>query len=99
LIVEGKEAVGIISFKTLPENGAVEIGYSVCESRRGRGHATRAVALAVAEAAARGLAVTAQTADDNRASKAVLVKNGFVECSERIDDDDGPVILWRSARD
>ena len=95
LIVEGNEAVGIISFKSLPENGAVELGYSVTESRRGRGHATRAVALVIAEANALGLDLTAETADDNRASKAVLVKNGFVECGERIDDDDGPVILWR----
>jgi RimJ/RimL family protein N-acetyltransferase len=46
-MVEGDEVVGMISFKGPPRGGVVEIGYGVAESRRGRGHATRAVALTI----------------------------------------------------
>jgi len=97
LIVDNDEAVGLISFKTRPVNGLVEIGYGVSESHREKGHATRAVALIAAEAALLGLRLTAETFTANIASSAVLLKNGFETVGSRIDEDEGPMSLWRQS--
>lgn len=93
LIVEGDEAVGIISFKGVQPDGAVEIGYGIAESHRNRGHASRAVALLVRESD--GLHLVAETSVDNRASQVVLERNGFRRCGERIDPEDGALLSWR----
>ena len=95
LIVDGDEVVGMIGFKGAPQRGVVEIGYGVVESRRSRGHATRAVAWVVIEAAARGLDLTAETSFGNLASQIVLERNGFRRCGEREDAEDGILVLWR----
>ena len=59
-------------------NGAVEIGYSVVPAWRGRGVASRACALIVQQAWQDGAeSVVAETDDDNVASQAVLLRNGF----------------------
>ena len=98
LIASGDEVVGLISFLGPPSAGAVEIGYGVAASRRDRGHATRAVALAVAHAAAQGLDVLAATSTENRPSEIVLERNGFQRCGERSDPSDGRLVLWRRGR-
>ena len=95
LVVGGNEVVGLISFTRPPREGLAEIGYGVTESRRGRGHATRAVGLAVVEAAALGLDVMAETAADNRPSQIVLERNGFRRCGERVDAEEGLRVAWR----
>lgn len=95
LIAEGDEAVGIISIKGPPRDGVAAIGYGVVPERRGRGHATRAVALLAAEAERIGLELCAETAPDNVASQRVLERNGFARDGERIDPDEGPLFLWR----
>lgn len=94
LVVEGDEAVGLISFKAPPEDGSIEIGYGVAESRRRRGHARRAVALVLDEARRLGLAVHAETEPGNLPSEAVLVQNGFVRERE-IDRDGERTTRWR----
>ena len=98
LIACGDEVVGVISFKNAPRAGAAEIGYGVAAARRGRGHATAAVALIVAEAAVRGLDLVAETVPTNRSSQIVLERNGFKRCGERVDADDGVLLLWRRDR-
>jgi RimJ/RimL family protein N-acetyltransferase len=98
LIIDGEEAVGLISYKAPPRNGAVEIGYGVAASRRARGYATRAVACLVAEAAARGLDLIAETSVDNRPSQVVLERNGFVRRGERHDPEAGALLLWQRER-
>lgn len=98
LVVERNEVVGMVSLKGPPREGAVEIGYGIAESRRARGHATRAVALVIAELGRRGLQAFAETTSDNRASQLVLERNGFVRCGERVDPDEGVLVTWRRRR-
>jgi RimJ/RimL family protein N-acetyltransferase len=95
LIANGDEVVGLISFKSAPRDGAIEIGYGVAESRRDRGYATQAVALVIEHAAADKLDLVAETAAENRASQIVLERNGFRRCGERSDPDEGALLLWR----
>lgn len=95
LIVSGDEAVGLASFKGVPRDGVVEIGFGVAASRRRCGHASAAVALLVDEARRRGLCLTAETAPANRASARVLERNGFLRCGARVDPDEGALLSWR----
>lgn len=97
LIVESGEAVGLCSVTKPPQNGVVEIGYGVAPSRQGRGSASRAVGEVVAWAKSdpRVEALSAETSTTNLASQAVLERNGFLRVGQRIDDEDGPLILWR----
>lgn len=94
----GNEVVGILSFKDSPKSGVVEIGYGVAAAFRGRGYATAAVGLLVVEAAGRGLDVSAETHRTNRASQIVLERNGFRVLGERIDAEEGALLLWRRNR-
>lgn len=95
LAVEGGEVVASLAVKEPLAGGAVEIGYGVAPARRGRGIATAAVLLVLEELAARGLMqVTAETSPGNPASGRVLQKAGFAVVGERVDPEDGPLILW-----
>jgi RimJ/RimL family protein N-acetyltransferase len=98
LVVDGDEAVGLISLKSPPREGVVEIGYGIAESRRGRGHASAAVGLVLAIARSRRWTLTAETSPTNPASAKVLERNGFERVGERVDDDEGPLHSWRAAR-
>lgn len=76
-ITDGEEFVGYLALRhaltpwLLEEGG--HIGYSVRPSRRREGHATRALRLAVAEAAALGIDRALVTCDDdNDGSRAVI---------------------------
>lgn len=98
LMVEAGEVVGLISLTKPPTpEGAVEIGYGVAESRRGRGVAGRAVGdlLVLARAHPDLKAIIAETSPRNLASQAALVRNGFVRTGERFDAEDGDLICWR----
>jgi RimJ/RimL family protein N-acetyltransferase len=98
LIVADGEIVGLCSYKRPADaDGMVEIGYGVAASRRRRGHATRAVALMLQEAARDPLVkiVTAETAVANTASHRALEANGFRKTGTRIDKEDGELIAWR----
>jgi len=98
MIVDGTEAVGLCSYKAPPGPARmVEIGYGVAAERRGRGYATRAVALVVDKARADPAieTLTAETAPDNLASQRVLARNGFRQVGWRTDADEGDLILWR----
>lgn len=63
----------------LPPHVLGHIGYSVPEWKRGRGYATRALALLLPDARARGLThVDLTTAEDNIPSQKVITANGGV---------------------
>lgn len=99
MMVEDGEIVGLLS-PTRPLDAAdrsLHIGYGVAPTRRDRGVATRAVAdlVAWAQADDRVHALTAETSVDNPASQAVLARNGFRIVGERVDDEDGPLLMWR----
>ncbi|USQ96751.1 GNAT family N-acetyltransferase [Caulobacter sp. RL271] len=99
MIIEDDEIVGLISPTQLLDaaDRSLRIGYGVAPTRQGRGAATRAVrdlaAWAVADERVRAL--TAETSVDNPASQTVLARNGFQAVGERVDSEDGPLILWR----
>jgi len=97
LIVEDETIVGLLSLVGPPDHDTIKIGYGVAPTRQGRGVATRAVAdlLRWAETGPRVAAVVAETAVENLASQKVLSANGFARTGERVDPEDGPVIIWR----
>jgi predicted acetyltransferase len=77
------EFCGTIGFRwqagtaALPPHVLGHIGYSVVPWKQGRGHATRALALLLPEARARGLPhVEITTNPDNIASRRVILANG-----------------------
>lgn len=76
--------VGDLCFKGSPQDGEVEIGYGILESRQGRGYATEAVEAAIGWAFTQTgcYYVTAETERDNRRSQRVLEKLGFQACGE-----------------
>ena len=76
--------IGSLSFKGVPENGIVELGYGISEEYRNLGYATEAVETILAWAFDQpGVnSVAAETAADNAASRRVLEKCGFVPAGE-----------------
>lgn len=98
LMVEDGEVVGMCSYiRAANDEGIPYIGYGVAESRRKRGHATRAIKLMVPEVLrdpkVRGIA--AETAVTNIPSQRVLEESGFVKIGQRHDEEDGDVFVWR----
>ncbi|MET4060694.1 RimJ/RimL family protein N-acetyltransferase [Arthrobacter sp. UYP6] len=72
--------VGTIGFLILPEEGDVEVSYSVVPSRRGRGYATEAL-IAMARQALEQPEVSrviAHTEVENAASQSLLLSAGFL---------------------
>lgn len=95
LVVSDEEIVGIISLK-VDRSEQVEIGYGVSSSRTGRGFASAAVGALLPMLKRRGVPVViAETTFDNVASQRVLQRNGFAAVGERIDDEDGVLIVWK----
>jgi RimJ/RimL family protein N-acetyltransferase len=100
MIVAEGEVVGLISYVTAPdEAAAVEIGFGIAGTRRGRGFATQAVADLVTLSRDQGRVhtLTAGTAPWNVASQKALARAGFEQCGTRMDPDDGELIEWRLA--
>ena len=91
-----RAVVGIGGFTGPPEQGAVEIGYSVAPEYRGAGFATAAARRLVAAAEQSGdvRLVTAHTLAAPGPSTAVLRRLGFVRVGEAVDPDEGPVWRW-----
>lgn len=89
-------AVGQMGCKGRPQDGSVEIGYGLIPSHQGRGYATEmARALSAWILTQPGVErVTAECRTDNAGSIRVLEKSGFSRCGERMDEEDGPLILW-----
>lgn len=90
-------AVGQMGTKGMPDaDGTVEIGYGINPSSRNHGIATEAAQAFVAwlldQPSVRR--VTAECGVDNVGSRRVLEKVGFERTGERIDEEDGPLILW-----
>ena len=97
MMVVDEEVVGGCSYMHAPDaEGVVEIGYGVAASRRGRGHATRAVAELI-EITAKDPAIHrlfAETATGNIGSHRVLERNDFHRVGHRMHPEDGEVIQW-----
>lgn len=76
---DGPVAAGLVGFKGRPEDGIVELGYSILPQFRRRGYATEAVAALIELAFAHDEVdrIVAQTLPDLAPSIAVLQKSGF----------------------
>ena len=94
-IVVGGLAVGSIGCFGPPADGEVEIGYGLVDEARGRGLATDALALLLAELDRHQLVVRAATEPENTASLRVLAKSGFTQL--RGSNDEGQLVLARPA--
>ncbi|MGF1663123.1 MAG: GNAT family N-acetyltransferase [Kineosporiaceae bacterium] len=97
LFVDRAAAVvaGMGGFKGAPHDGAVEIGYQLAPTYRGRGLATGAVHVMVDRARQVGVhLVRAHTLPGPNPSTAVLERVGFRHASTVEDPGDGPVWRW-----
>jgi len=97
---EPPELVGWGGFKGAPENGAIEIGYEIAESRQEQGLATAAAKAMVEEALADPAVteVVAHTLPERNASNRVLEKVGF-RFAEATHEGDTPVWRYSLPRD
>ena len=94
---QGKEAVGLASFKGPPAAGRVEIAYFTFPGFEGRGFAT-AMARRLTDLALDsepGITVAAQTLPVPNASNAILRKLGFRLHGTAMDDEAGEVWEWQ----
>lgn len=97
LIVDtaGARVVGFGGYTGPPEDGEVEIGYSVAPAARGCGHATAATRAWIASARERGVRrVVAHTLARDNPSTSVLRRCGFRKVADLVDPDEGPVWRW-----
>jgi RimJ/RimL family protein N-acetyltransferase len=95
LMVINREAVGMISFTKIGDDGVPEIGYGVAPQRQGRGHASAAVKALMPVVESAGFAgLAAENSVDNPTSQRVLERNGFQRIGERDDPEDGRVVQW-----
>jgi ribosomal-protein-alanine N-acetyltransferase len=94
------ELVGWGGFKGPPgDEGTIEVGYEIAESRQGRGLATEAVTAMLVHAFAQpGVTVAiAHTLPEHNASTRVLEKSGFARDGETSEDGQ-TVWRWRRGR-
>jgi RimJ/RimL family protein N-acetyltransferase len=93
------ELVGWGGFKGPPNDGVVELGYEIAESRQGRGLATGGVAAMAEHAWAddRVTALIAHTLPEHNASTRVLEKSGFRHDGE-VTENGERVWRWRRER-
>jgi len=102
---ERSELVGHAGFHGPPgvnglrKSGAVELGYAVFPSFRGRGYAREsAVGLIRWARDERGVCTfLASVAPDNEASLAIVRKLGFLQVGEQLDDEDGLELVFQLA--
>jgi len=97
LIVASDKVVGLVGIKSEPTDGEAEIAYGIAPLRQRRGLASAAVRalLALLKRDGELSAITAECGIDNVGSRRVLEQNGFARVGERIDEEDGPLLIWR----
>ena len=89
--------VGDAGFKGPPDaDGAVEIGCAILPEHRRNGYALAAARLLLEHAASNPAVrlVRAEVVENNAASVAVLAKAGFLTDGERIDPEEGRLLLY-----
>jgi RimJ/RimL family protein N-acetyltransferase len=101
LIIRSRDdrIVGTCSFKTIPADRRVEVGYGVAPAAQGQGAATAALNLLITEAFNAGVTeVLAEVSPQNIASTRVVEKAGFAQVGARMDEDNEYVIQWLRQR-
>lgn len=97
LIVNDEDCriVGACGFKTIPEEGRVEVGYGVAPAARRKGAATAALAVLLRKGFEAGATeLLAEIAPTNEASIRAVQKAGFEEVGARTDADGEYVVQW-----
>lgn len=81
---EGRTLIGTVGLHGLPDNGALEVGYSILEEFRGEGYATEALTALMTWAFEQDEVdqIRAHTLADGDASQRVLTHLGFQEAGE-----------------
>jgi len=90
--------LGLLSLVKPPQgDGAIEIGYGVADAAQGAGVCTRAVADLIrwARDDDRVRVIRAETGVANPASQRVLEHNGFTVVGQRVDAEDGELLVWQ----
>ncbi|MGH9025452.1 MAG: GNAT family N-acetyltransferase [Acidimicrobiia bacterium] len=96
---EAGELVGFGGFKGPPEDGRVEIGYSVAPARRRKGHARDAAMLMIEQATQAGVhTVVAHTLAEPNVSNHLLENLDFTFVGEIAVTGAGPVWRWELSR-
>jgi RimJ/RimL family protein N-acetyltransferase len=88
--------IGTVGFHAAPDaRGRVELGYEVVPAFRRRGYAREAATGMMRWAAEQGARIVrASVSPDNAASLAMIARLGFVQVGERLDDEDGPELVF-----
>ena len=96
LAVDDDAIVGTCAFKGQPKNGVVEIAYATRYDLENRGIATRMAEelVRIARSTDRTVRIIAQTLPETNASTRVLVKCGFTQVRDALDDEVGRVWEW-----
>jgi RimJ/RimL family protein N-acetyltransferase len=96
----GAEVIGVIAFQGRPNEGCVEVGYSVAPAHQNAGFATEAVRAFSDHAVGfpEVHTVTARTRPERSASTRVLEKCGFQRAGDGVDSVHGPMWIWEKAR-
>lgn len=99
-MMEEGVVLGLLSVVKPPkDDGVIEIGYGVADAAQGRGVCRRAVADLIhwARDDGRVSLVRAETGIANPASQRVLETNGFAVVGQRVDAEDGELLIWERA--
>jgi RimJ/RimL family protein N-acetyltransferase len=96
ILTSASEVIGLIGFKGPPNDGLVEIGYSVSPHHQNQGFATEALCALSAHAFrfSHVRVICAHTQPATSPSTRVLEKSGFQKKGELIDPVDGLVWRW-----
>lgn len=93
--IEDGRIVGGCGFKTVPQNGRVEVGFAVSPAAQGRGAASAALKMLLHRAFEAGATeVLAEVAPTNQASTRVVQKAGFEKVGAWVDHESEYVIQW-----
>lgn len=101
-VIDGSETlVGTAGYKGPPDDaGVVEIGYSIVPPYQRLGIGTSAVQILVTQAFAdaRVNRVTAETPVSFIGSRGLLEKSGFAQVGQRLDAEEGELVLYETLR-
>ncbi|HMC92855.1 MAG TPA: GNAT family N-acetyltransferase [Allosphingosinicella sp.] len=90
----GDHYVGLVGFKSAPQDGAVEIAYFTFPRFEGRGFASEAIRHLVAHAGRAVDRVIAHTLPEESPSTRALRRCGFACVGDELDPEEGEVWRW-----
>jgi RimJ/RimL family protein N-acetyltransferase len=97
---EPRELIGLCGFKTQPENGVVEVGYSLVPAFQRQGYCTEAIRALIARAFTHASVqrVAAETLPHMRASLRVMEKCGMRYVGTGAEEEGMPTVRYEVNR-